>query len=346
MNTFVIVLVLLVLVGGAAAAIYFTQDKKKCKDHETQADCKEPCQWDTYGDKCIDEGDDMTPAPVVAAAGDAEREGRQSGPEPAPTGTGSSNKWKCYAGRYGDAYAAYQENKSLDDVEEHYKTIGKSKGWKTSCTLSGDEIGCYSLQNPEAFENFGYTNNSTNTTGKRLAKHYGDVGKDEVARFNCQGGKLAASTIPEDASILTPRELDIDRRNKKYKWLLTSPNGEYTLAIYHETKRARIFLRKGNANIATILDSRLSDANYSAGYTKLRAWFSGWDGNLYMRWYKPDGSGGYKDPVYINNAFPGTTNNTVQSNQHAIVLTNSGRLYVDHGLGDEDEISVLYEGDE
>ena len=342
-------IVLLMLLSVGLGLYFFVFAKKDCKKITEEDECTEPCQWDTYGNKCIGEDDDLTPAPtqqpIMESADESstERKREESAPVPAAV---SDNKWRCYAGRYGDAYAEYNKNKSLEDVKDHYETIGKSKGWKTTCTLTGDEVACYALQNPEAFENFGYTTSVSNTTGKRLAKHYKDVGRDEVARFNCQGGKLADSIIPEDASILTPREFNIDRRNRKYTYLLTSPNGLYKFVLYHETKRARLFLRKGNSNIATILDSRLSAANHTAGYTKLRAWFSGYDANLFLRWYKPDNSGGHKNGVYINTRYPGTTDNTVPSNRHILVLTDSGKLYVDHGEGSEDEISVLYEPEE
>ena len=338
---------LLLLVGIGLGLYFFVFAKKDCKKIEKEDECTEPCQWDTYGNKCIGEDDTLTAAPSRPTPPDEpadENVVERRGPTGATGVTGvSDGRWRCYAGRYGDAYAAYKQNNSLQDVEEHYETIGKSKGWNTTCTLTGDELGCYALQNPEAFSNFGYTTNAGDATGKRLAQHYKEVGRESVARFNCQGGKLAASAIPEDASILTPREFNFDRGNRRYTTLMTSPNGLYTLSMYQETRRGRIFVRKGNTNIATILDSTVSAADYTAGYTKLRAWFSGYDGNLFLRWYKPNGSGGYKSGVYINSGFPGTTDASVPSNQHVLVLTNSGKLYMDHGEGSSDEIAVLYD---
>jgi len=59
-----IIIVVLVLLAGLGVGIYFLVNAKKCKDHETQEDCKEPCQWDYYGNKCIDEDDNLTPAPA------------------------------------------------------------------------------------------------------------------------------------------------------------------------------------------------------------------------------------------------------------------------------------------
>jgi hypothetical protein len=344
MSAAIIGVVFLIVLVGLGVGLYFFLNGKKCKDYETQDECKEPCQWDTYGYKCVDEDDDLTPAPP-APADDSETSQRESQPTEleGTTQAPSGNKWKCYAGRYGDAYEVYKANKSLDEVKEHYDTIGKSKGWKTSCTLSPDELGCYTLQNPEVFDNFGYTL-STRSNAKHR-KHYKDVGRDEVARFNCEGGQLGDSTFGDDEAILTPREINIDRRHRKYTYILTSPNGEYSLALYHERRRGRFFLRKGNSNRVTILDSQLSQADYEAGYTKLRAWLSGYDGNLYMRWYKPNGSGGHKAGKYINQFAPGTTYNQTKSNQHVLVLTDTGKLYVDHGLG-ADEQRVIVEGDE
>src|SRR5210317_257020 len=343
MSAMIMIVVLLLLVG-LGVGIYFLVSAKKCKDYETQDECKEPCQWDTYGNKCIGEDDNLTPAPPAQPVSVEQEANEQVARVVEPQGTETTaNKWKCYAGRYGDAYAEYMKSSDLGDVEEHYDTIGKSKGWKTTCTLTPDELGCYTLQNPEVFDNFGYTLDSR--YNQKQQKHYKDVGREKVARFNCEGGQLGDSTFGDDASILTPREFNIDRRNRRYTRLLVSPDGGYTLRIYHETRRGRIFLTKGNSNILTILDSQLSQADYDAGYTKLRAWFSGYDGNLYMRWYKPDGSGGHKAGKYINSFASGTTNNQVKSNQHVIVLTNSGKLYIDHGLG-EDEEAILNEGDE
>ena len=55
--------VVLLILAAIGVGVYFMFFVKKCKDHETQADCKDPCKWDTYGNKCIEEDDDMTPAP-------------------------------------------------------------------------------------------------------------------------------------------------------------------------------------------------------------------------------------------------------------------------------------------
>ena len=334
--SFIVILVILLILAGVGVGIYFTMNggAKKCDEVTVQADCKAPCKWDTYGYKCIGEKDPMTPKPIQQ---DDSSTSAKTGGNGGAGAVAGSDKWKCYAGRYGDAYEEYLKNKSLDDVKEHYETVGKAKGWNTSCTLTPDEAGCYTLQNPEVFENFGYTLDSQYNKNQR--QHYLDVGRDKVARFNCQGGTLAASEIPENASILTPRELPINRSNKQYTNWLTSPNGLYTLRIYFENRRGQVFVTKGNSNVTKILDSPLSQADYDAGYRKLRAWFDG-NGLLKMRWYQQTGSN-YKAEV---NASSG--NSTVKSNQHAIVLTDSGKLYVDHGLGSEDEVGVLRQSDD
>jgi hypothetical protein len=69
MNVGVIIAVLLIL-GGLGVAIYFLVNAKKCKDYDTQDDCKEPCQWDTEGNKCIEEDEDLTPSNDVGASED------------------------------------------------------------------------------------------------------------------------------------------------------------------------------------------------------------------------------------------------------------------------------------
>lgn len=343
---FIVILVILLILAGVGVGIYFTMNggAKKCDEVTVQADCKAPCKWDTYGYKCIGEKDPMTPKPIQQDDSSTSAKTEGNGDAGAVAG---SDKWKCYAGRYGDAYEEYLKNKSLDDVKEHYETVGKAKGWNTSCTLTPDEAGCYTLQNPEVFENFGYTLDSRYNKNQR--KHYLDVGRDKVARFNCQGGALAASEIPENASILTPRELTIDRRNKKYANWLKSPNGLYTLRIYFENRRGRIIVTKGNqgySEVTPILDSTVSQADYDAGYTNLRAWLDN-NGLLYMRWYKENGSwNDYKSAVYASTNVPESQNTQVKSNQHALVLTDSGKLYVDHGLGSEDEVGVLRQSDD
>jgi hypothetical protein len=67
MSAAIIGVVLLILIG-LAVGIYFLLNAKKCEDHETQDECKEPCQWDTYGGKCIDEEATLTQAPAPAPA--------------------------------------------------------------------------------------------------------------------------------------------------------------------------------------------------------------------------------------------------------------------------------------
>jgi hypothetical protein len=71
-----IIIVVLLLLAGLGVGIYFLVNAKKCKDYETQGECKDPCKWDTYGNKCIGEDDDLTPAPPKSPT-----------PTPSPTPT-------------------------------------------------------------------------------------------------------------------------------------------------------------------------------------------------------------------------------------------------------------------
>lgn len=68
MNPGIIIFAVILLVG-LMVGLYFLSSSKKCADHETQDDCKEPCQWDTYGGKCIDEDEDLTPGPSNVGGG-------------------------------------------------------------------------------------------------------------------------------------------------------------------------------------------------------------------------------------------------------------------------------------
>lgn len=66
----------ILLLVGVGVALYFLLNAKKCKDHKTQDECKKPCQWDTNGNKCIDEDDDLTttttPDDDLGSPGDAQ----------------------------------------------------------------------------------------------------------------------------------------------------------------------------------------------------------------------------------------------------------------------------------
>jgi len=59
----IVVIGLLLLVGLGLGLYFFVFAKKECKKITEEDECTEPCQWDTYGDKCIGEKDDLTPAP-------------------------------------------------------------------------------------------------------------------------------------------------------------------------------------------------------------------------------------------------------------------------------------------
>ena len=63
MSAAVIGVVLLILAAIGVGVYFMFFVKKECKEYETQADCKKPCKWDTYGGKCIGKDGDMTPAP-------------------------------------------------------------------------------------------------------------------------------------------------------------------------------------------------------------------------------------------------------------------------------------------
>lgn len=82
MSAAIIGVVLLILIG-LAVGIYFLLNAKKCEDHETEEECKEPCQWDTYGGKCIDEEATLTQAPAPAPT-------QVPTPRQDPSGSGAS----------------------------------------------------------------------------------------------------------------------------------------------------------------------------------------------------------------------------------------------------------------
>lgn len=343
MNPTAIILIVLLLVGlGVAGYFMLNPQEEDDVDVGTPVSAPPPSSAAT-----------AVAAPTTAAPA-------RAAPSPAPVGT-SNSKWKCYAGRYGDAYAEYESEKSLEKAEEHYDQFGKLNSFSTSCTLTGDDVACYSLQNPVVFSNFGYTTNNRNSVGQKIAKYYKEYGKDEVARFNCVGGQLGETVFPETASIIGPREFNVDRRRGKYTNILTSPNGLYILRLYFD---GRLFLTKGRSNIKTLLDGRKRTSDEEATqadlekYTHLRFWFSGSDGNIFTRWYEPDTNNfGYNvisedgtkkhhgfTQTTISSSIAGLTNNQVPTNQHAIVLTDEGKLYVDHGLGEGEE-SVIYEAE-
>jgi len=56
--------IIALVVATLGIALYFLLNTKACKKHKTQDECKEPCKWDTYGDKCIGEKDTLTAAPT------------------------------------------------------------------------------------------------------------------------------------------------------------------------------------------------------------------------------------------------------------------------------------------
>ena len=60
---------LLLLVGLGLGLYFFVFAKKDCKKITEEDECTEPCQWDTYGDKCIGEKDTLTAAPTPTPPG-------------------------------------------------------------------------------------------------------------------------------------------------------------------------------------------------------------------------------------------------------------------------------------
>ena len=70
MSAAVIGVVLLILAAIGVGVYFMFFVKKECKEYETQADCKKPCKWDTYGGKCIGKDGDMTPAPPTPPSDD------------------------------------------------------------------------------------------------------------------------------------------------------------------------------------------------------------------------------------------------------------------------------------
>lgn len=63
MNPLMAGLVVLFLIGLGVGLYFLLNKKEACKEFDTQDKCKAHCQWDTYGNKCIEEDDDLTPAP-------------------------------------------------------------------------------------------------------------------------------------------------------------------------------------------------------------------------------------------------------------------------------------------
>jgi hypothetical protein len=98
MSAMIIGVVMLVLVA-LGVGIYFLVSAKKCKDYDTQDKCKEPCKWDTRGNKCIEEDEDLTPAPPAQPVSVEQEANEQVARVVEPQGTETTaNKWKCYAG--------------------------------------------------------------------------------------------------------------------------------------------------------------------------------------------------------------------------------------------------------
>ena len=65
----IVMIGLLLLVGLGLGLYFFVFAKKDCKKITEEDECTEPCQWDTYGDKCIGEKDTLTAAPTPTPTG-------------------------------------------------------------------------------------------------------------------------------------------------------------------------------------------------------------------------------------------------------------------------------------
>ena len=303
-----IIIVVLLILAGLGVGIYFLVNAKKCKDHETQDECKEPCQWDTYGNKCVDEDDDLTPAPPSNPPSDPSDSAparRSSGPwDRSKYGNLRKREAKCYAGRYEKIQDIYKKD-GLEGVGEYYKEFGKPLGENTSCTLTDEEALCYSIQNKEVFDGLG-------TDRNKLKKHYKDYGQDKVARFSCQGGKFLDTELPPGAKIMYKgRTLPVGTKyfTSDGKWYL-SQQGDNNL----------VWVKAGTPTAWSLGSHTTGNGNVLN--------FQG-DGNLCVY-----GSQGTKCTM------------TNRPGPSAIVMETDGDLYVDGGTNDEENRKYLYESDD
>ena len=97
MSVAVIGIILLIL-AGLGVALYFFLNTKACKEHETQDDCKEPCKWDTYGNKCI--GEDDTPTVGGGGGGGGDGGGGAGGGDGGGGAGGGGGSTDYVEGRY------------------------------------------------------------------------------------------------------------------------------------------------------------------------------------------------------------------------------------------------------
>ena len=315
----IVMIGLLFMIAFGLGLYFFVFAKKNCTKITEEDECTEPCQWDTYGDKCIGEKDTLTAAPTPTPTGcstyttqdtclsPCEWDSSMSvcGSPITPSGGGSSlsvrdkKKMQCLAGRYHEAYKKYKAG-GLDAVKSYYDEFGKSKGLNTDCNLSDYEAVCYTLQNPEVYNAFQYDR-------AKLRKHYDEYGRDKVARFNCRGGKFIGSDLPEDSTLIYQGGIGLHN----------TPNNLYYLN------------QQGDGNLVWV--KRGTGTQWSLG--------SHVCGNGTTATLQGDGN----ICVYgANNCAKCTMSNSPSAKGHVIVAKDDGKLYVDHGDGESGR-SYIYE---
>jgi len=321
MSVVIIGAVALLFIAIALGLYFFVFAKKDCTKITEEDECTEPCQWDTYGDKCIGEKDDLTPAPPTqptppgcstyttqdTCVSPCEWDSSMSkcGSPITPSGGGSTlsardkKKMKCYSSRYHDVYEKYKAG-GLGAVKSYYDEFGKAKNHDTSCDLKDSEALCYAAQNPEVFNAFGFD------AGK-AKKHYKDYGLEEVKPFSCRGGTFINSPIPKDAVIKI---------------------GAGAIQRLDTPERKYILQQQGDGNLAW--NSTDEGAKWTLGShvcgPGTTAIFQG-DGNICV--YGP------------NNCAKCTMSHDSAAKSHILVGQDDGTLYVDHG--DKDTRSYIYE---
>jgi hypothetical protein len=204
MSAMIIGVVLLLLIG-LSVGIYFLVNAKTCEDHETHDECKKPCQWDTYGYKCIGEKDAMTPKPPsVPAPTEPNTSARTSGSAPdgpvsftVPTKTieladidedttrGDAPLSECHMARYNDLRTAWYKNPTpLADSQRHYinHTLNGPENRNFTCYMTDSEAQCYIDRYPDVKE---YVEGKEKYKLDKARKHYYEIGHAEGRDFSC-----------------------------------------------------------------------------------------------------------------------------------------------------------------
>ena len=195
-----IIIVVLLLLAGLGVGIYFLVTAKKCEDHETQADCKEPCQWDTYGNKCIGEDDDLTPAPPsnntpTAPTAPTAPTGPVSYTVPTTTieladidedtTRAEAPLPECYMARYNDLRTAwYNTEVPLKSAQTHYQTttINGNENRNFTCYMSDAQAQCYIDRYADVRE---YVKGKYTERLDKARKHYYEIGHALGRDFTC-----------------------------------------------------------------------------------------------------------------------------------------------------------------